>query len=162
MVLNQGTDPPPHHEHISHPFLPSVAAQFPPIYERMADPNLLRRPAKGKTKNANECLHAVIWSKCSKNVFVGKQRIIAAVASVVSTFSMGATQLTEVMNRLGAEACHITSQILEGMGNDRIEGARRHMKPDFVTRRRIHVGEARRCEAQQVRGEGCTYGAREL
>ena len=40
-----------------------------------SDSNLLKRLAKGKTQNSNESLHNVIWSRCSKTVFVSRRKI---------------------------------------------------------------------------------------
>ena len=66
---------------------------------------------------------------------MGKFRVDAAVASAISSFNIGATQLTEVMARLGAEANLISSCILEAMDSDRIAGAKRQRQDDFVTQR---------------------------
>ena len=93
----------------------------------MADPSLLKRQAKGKMQNANECLHSVIWSKCPKTVFVGNG-VEGAVASAVSSFNIGATQLTQVMERLGAEPSVVSNSILESMDTSRIVGAKRQMR----------------------------------
>ena len=123
---------------------------------------MLKRLSKGKTQNANECIHSVIWARCSKTVFMGKFRVDAAVASAISSFNIGATQLTEVMARLGAEANLISSCILEAMDSDRIAGAKRQSQDDFVTQRRVHEQQLRRHQAQQIQEEGVTYGAGEF
>ena len=125
----------------------------------MADPNLLKRLAKGKTQNANECLHLVIWSKCPKTVFVGKWRVEGAVASAVSSFNIGATQLTQVMDRLGAEPSVVSSSILESMDTSRIVGAKHQMREAFKDQRKIQSGQAKHRQAQQEREEGPAYAS---
>ena len=49
----------------------TVAKEMIPIYERLSDPNLLKRMIRGKTQNANESLHNVIWSRvpCGSGAF---------------------------------------------------------------------------------------------
>ena len=59
-------EPPSHAIHVKHPLASDVAAAMVPIYQRMSDPNLLKRVLKGKTQNSNECLHSVIWNRCPK------------------------------------------------------------------------------------------------
>ena len=93
---------------------------------------------------------------------MGKFRVDAAVASAISSFNIGATQLTEVMAGLGAEANLISSCILEAMDSDRIAGAKRQRQDDFVTQRRVHEQQLRRHQAQQIQEEGVTYGAGEF
>ena len=125
----------------------------------MADPSLLKRWAKGKMQNANECLHSVIWSKCPKTVFVGKRRVEGAVASAVSSFNIGATQLTQVMERLGAEPSVVSNSILESMDTSRIVGAKHQMREAFKDQRKIQSGQAKHRQVQQERGEGPTYAS---
>lgn len=59
-----------------------------PVYQRLASTELLERCTKGKTQNANESIHSVIWKKCPKATFVSKKKI-DAVISAVSEFNMG-------------------------------------------------------------------------
>ena len=59
-------EPPSDAVYVKQPLAFDVAAATVPIYERMSDPNLLKRMLKGKTQNSNECLHSVIWNRCPK------------------------------------------------------------------------------------------------
>ena len=43
----------------------------------------------GRTQNANESLHSVVWSKCPKTTFVGVDRVVSATCSAVSEFNAG-------------------------------------------------------------------------
>ena len=52
---------------------------------------------KGKTQNANESLHSVIWSRCPKTVFVGVRRVCGAVASASAGFNEGTSHISQVM-----------------------------------------------------------------
>ncbi|GFX41651.1 hypothetical protein TNCV_3110471 [Trichonephila clavipes] len=44
---------------------------------------------KGKSQNANESLHSVIWSHCPKESFQSKKRLEIAVVTAVSEFNFG-------------------------------------------------------------------------
>ena len=66
-----------------------VVKKIMPVYQRLASNELLARCTAGKTQNANECLHSVIWSKCPKEVFVSKKKLEIAVTLAISEFNMG-------------------------------------------------------------------------
>ncbi|GFS11484.1 hypothetical protein ElyMa_003087600 [Elysia marginata] len=59
------------------------------VYERLTDPELLRRCLLGKTQNANKSLHSVIWSKCPKHLFSGLARVQIGATIAVGEFNMG-------------------------------------------------------------------------
>ena len=66
-----------------------VVTKIMPVYQRLASEELLKRCTMGKTQNANESLHSVIWRKCPKEVFVSRKRLEVAVISAISEFNMG-------------------------------------------------------------------------
>ena len=102
-ALATDEEPPSHELHIKHPLAHDVAEAMVPVYRHMSVPNLLKRLAKGKTQNSNESLHSVIWSRCSKTVFVSHRKLQGAVARAVACFNAGASHLTEVMELLAIE-----------------------------------------------------------
>ena len=60
-----------------------------PVYERLASISLLSRCERKGTQNSNECLHSVIWSRCPKENFYSKDRIVFTVLRGVSEFNFG-------------------------------------------------------------------------
>ena len=94
------------------------------MIQRMSDPNLLNRMLKGKTQN-NECLHSVVWSRCSKTVFVGHRRELGTVTRAVGSVNAGASHLVEVMDLLAIEANEMTQLFAEKNDNLRIAKAER-------------------------------------
>ena len=56
---------------------------------RLAHVDLLKRCTLGKTQNANESFHYVVWSKCPKMTLVGLQRVVSATCCAVSKFNAG-------------------------------------------------------------------------
>ena len=95
-----------------------------PVYERMSDTNLLSRMVKGKTQNANESLHSVIWSRCPKTVFVGVRRVCGAVASAIARFNEGTSHIFQVMEKLAIERNDIMNIYIEARDNPTIKRKR--------------------------------------
>ena len=81
--------PGPHRTNVGTPLAPDVAEHVKEVYIRLAHVDLLKRCTLGKTQNANESLHSVVWSKCPKMIFVGLERVVSATCSAVSQFNAG-------------------------------------------------------------------------
>ncbi|KAK7010952.1 gypsy retrotransposon integrase-like protein 1 [Biomphalaria glabrata] len=77
------------HQEISTSLSPLVAEHIKAVYERLIVDELLRRCTKGQTQNANESAHALIWSRCPKHLFIGKQRVEVSVSVGIVEFNMG-------------------------------------------------------------------------
>ena len=113
-AIAKDEEPPSHNDNIKHPLAYEVAEAVVPVYVHMSDPNLLKTLLKGKTQNSNECLYSVIWSRCTKTVFVGHHKLHGAVASAVGGFNEGAVHLTRVMDLLAINACDEGSASMDG------------------------------------------------
>ena len=88
-ALATGQEPGPHRTNGGTPLAPDVAEHVKEVYTRLAHVDLLKRCTLGKTQNANESLHSVVWSKCPKTTFVGLERVVSATCSAVSQFNAG-------------------------------------------------------------------------
>jgi hypothetical protein len=108
-----GTEPGPHATNIHHSVAYDIAKDMVDTYTRMSQPSLLQRLSKGKTQNPNESFHSVVWSRCSKRVFVGLHKLEGAVASAVGSFNAGQKALGLSMELLGIEVNEITHAYLE-------------------------------------------------
>ena len=153
------TDTPPHNTHIKYPLATSVAQEMIPIYERMSDANLLKRMEKGKTQNANECLHSVIWSRCPKTVFIRKEKLHGAAAAAIAVFNEGAIQLTQVMDRLAIETNQIHNLLMEEIDQKRIQRANKASSANVRKERADRWVKKRQQRATQEAAEGTTYAA---
>ncbi|KAI8759589.1 hypothetical protein BgiBS90_031619 [Biomphalaria glabrata] len=81
------------HQEMSSTYLsPLVAEHIKPVYERLTEDDLLGRCTEGQTQNANESAHALIWSRCSKHLFIGKQRVEVSVSVGIGEFNMGSLE----------------------------------------------------------------------
>ena len=62
---------------------------------------MLERCVKGQTQNANESLHHVIWLRCPKEGFVGRNTVETAVALAVASFNDGAKSVDDLLRSMG-------------------------------------------------------------
>ena len=74
-----------------------------PIFENLTNDDILERCQAGLTQNANESLHNVLWSKCPKNYFCGKERLNFAVNETITVFNSGAASKAVILETAGAK-----------------------------------------------------------
>lgn len=81
----------------------AVASFLKPIfsYQDLANEKLLEKCLHGQTQNVNESLNGMIWSKCSKRVFTGKDAVEMAASSAVICFNEGSQGLLSVYTKIG-------------------------------------------------------------
>ena len=72
-----------------------------PIFRDLSSDELLMKCLHGQTQNCNESFNGVLWSKCPKQVFVGKDTLEIAVCSAVITYNEGFSQLQSVYTCFG-------------------------------------------------------------
>ena len=133
----RGLQPPRHEGNVTTPLCRPVHLKLKPVYERLADPELLRRCLRGKTQNANESLHGVIWRRCPKTDFASKEKVESATLVSVGEFNMGS---------VGGH-CFLSAQGLTIGRNAEKLGKRRDMSRKSQSRRRATNNEAERRQA---------------
>ena len=55
----------------------------------------------GGTQNANESYHHLVWDRCPKAVFVGRDRLEIAVADATTVYNEGESGRLDVFRELG-------------------------------------------------------------
>ncbi|KAM7302316.1 hypothetical protein ISCGN_017833 [Ixodes scapularis] len=70
-------------------FSKDVAKELVPLYNRLAEQDLLTRCSRMKTQNANESFNALIWKRCPKTEFASLRTVETAVALAVLEFNLG-------------------------------------------------------------------------
>ena len=155
----KGEVPDSHEDKVHHKLAFDVAQEMLPVYRRMSDPNLLKRLAKGKTQNPNECLHSVLWSRCPKTIFVGRHRIQGAAASAVAAFNGGCSQLTHLMDSLAIEYNEVTNASVTETNPRRILQAEQSATEQNKKRRLSKKHDAQQQNATHLAAEGPTYAA---
>ncbi|KAH7968877.1 hypothetical protein HPB52_012107 [Rhipicephalus sanguineus] len=84
-ALANGESPPSHKN-----ALPAcVGAALEPVFARLSDESLLARCCEGKTQNASESLHSVIWTQTSKNGNASLESVKRAAAEAVAIYNQG-------------------------------------------------------------------------
>ena len=136
-----------------------VGQKLLPIYHRMSSDSLLQRMQHGGTQNENECLNSVIWARCPKTVFVGKNRVEAAASMAISSFNEGASAMLNVMENLWLESTHITVNTIKQADLLRVAKANA-IQSTSTKRKRKLVSTAKKVKRhQQEMSDGATYGA---
>ena len=135
-----------------------VGQKLLPIYHRMSSDSLLQRMQHGGTQNANECLKSVIWARCPKTVFVGKNRVEAAASMAISSFNEGASAMLNVMANLWLESTLIRVNTINQADLLRVAKANAIQSTSAKRKRKLVTTAKKVKRHQQEMSEGTTYG----
>ena len=72
-----------------------------PVWMRLSERALLERCLHGLTQNVNEAVHAFVWQRRPKVIFVGKRIFDISVASAVVDFNDGESCILNIMMKVG-------------------------------------------------------------
>lgn len=103
---------------------PAFYEPLKPIFKRLSTKELLQKCQKGLTQNANESLNNLIWQRCPKTMFFGKERVVSAVSEAVCVFNTGAGAKALIMKAAGVN--EMGSNFLSALrkrDNDRLVSA---------------------------------------
>lgn len=92
-------------------------------------------------------------------VFVGKNRVEAAVSMAISSFNEGASAMLSVMANLWLETTVITISNIKQADMLRVSKANRIQSPKSKQKRKLQSTEKKVKRHQQEMVEGATYGA---
>ena len=160
--IAKGEKPKPHKEMIHTPISEMCTAKILPVYQRLSSDSLLARCTQGKTQNANECLHSVIWSKCSKENFVSKKKIHLAVVEAVAQFNQGSYKTELDRTPQGTPLSGVKQKICKKIDHRRLkQSVRRSLQMQKITRQADRVAKIHKESLLQQR-EGKTYGSGEF
>jgi hypothetical protein len=102
---------PSHADNIHTPLNPKVIQHLRPIYERLSQPDLLKRCLNHRTQNTNECLHSVIWSIVPKDLFLHYHRVIFGVSTAVMQFNKGMQSSQQQIIQVGLSPGQLSKNI---------------------------------------------------
>jgi hypothetical protein len=74
-----------------------------PVYERLTPPDLIRRCIPGMTQNRNESIHSRLWTRCSKEGFVGLKTLKFHAAYTVLQHNIGSSADQLILKKLNLE-----------------------------------------------------------
>ena len=90
----------------------------------------------GQTQNSNESLHAVVWSRCPKTIFIGKDKLEAAVCCALAVFNKGARQTTDMMREMGIEVSEMALEYSSRRDSRRIRNTIVKNEPEVKRQRK--------------------------
>lgn len=113
-----------------------VAKAMLPIYQRLSEKKLLERCVRGKTQNANESLHSLIWSLAPKEKHASLFSIEAAVAEAVMNFNAGREKTSVgILNELSMNPGHRSTKRMREKDQRRsVSSVRKRVSADNVQR----------------------------
>ena len=109
--------------------------ELKPIFEQLSSSDLLNSCKRGLTQNQNESLNNVLWTKCSKRVFIGKDRFTIAVCEAITAFNDGARSTKTLFEKLKLECGHNTIKALNVRNNIRLRNSRYKVSEKYQKQR---------------------------
>lgn len=157
-ALANKCNPGSHDENIHTPLAEQVVAKIMPAYQRLASDSLLERCMKGRTQNANESLHSLIWRKCPKVTFVSKRRVDDAVGGAVAEFNFGChAVIPEMLDFSSISPGDQTKKLARRKDVRRVKRSTLRASKGYEQKRRCIRLALLRSEEEKKQEEGCTY-----
>ncbi|KAG8320895.1 hypothetical protein J6590_058047 [Homalodisca vitripennis] len=105
----------------------------------LADPALLKKCILGKSKNPNESVNAVIWSRLPKTVFVGLQTLECLVLKELGmSVSKNTASVMSELDRLRVQRGERELSKLQKKARQRCENAKRRLEEAFAEEEDLH------------------------
>lgn len=153
-----GINPRKHQDSIKTPLNETVVRHMMPLYLRLSSDELLQRCTLGKTQNANEALHGLIWSKCPKTIFTGKARIEAGIAEGISIYNEGYVMtMTMLLEKSGVSPGRKTVDVAKKKDEDRLRLRKARSTEKYKKYRKAFQYAKKREEDAKRSKEGVTY-----
>ena len=145
----------PHRVMVGTPISREVGQFVRPVNARLGEESLLRRCLRGKTKNSNESVHAIVWRKCPKTDFCGKVRLDAGAAMAVCEFNVGVeTFVTAATVTMGFRCGVSVEKLTKAKDDERLALMQRKGSAVEKKRREAHRLKQIRQHDMLVRAEG--------
>lgn len=162
-AIAKNEKPESHKTKIKTPLNERVVSKILPLYQRLASNALLERCVSGKTQNANEALHGVIWTKCPKTTFASRNKLEMEVCAAICQYNCGYNQTMPVLQRaIGLSPGQHTQKRAKAFDESRLRLAETRKKKKFAEyRRKLRQAQILEEERKKSR-EGVTYGAGEF
>ena len=134
----------------THPWTSSFfTSTWKPVYERLADKQLLQRCVSGRTQNANECLHSLVWARCSKDNFASRNRVTFAVTTAAGEFNFGSYSSLNTLEFYGFQVGDHTARLGEARLRKRVQNSLKY-KQDRSKKRRGAVRAAKQKRQEEL------------
>lgn len=140
-------------------FSKAIAAELVPVYNRLANADLLARCSRMKTQNTNESFNALVWKRCAKTEFASLKTVETAAALAVLNFNHGPQGVGRVLQKLNIACGSYATKHMEQARNSCLSCARAQaLQSSKVTKKKRKL-DALSAEQRRVDQEGPTYAA---
>ena len=137
----------------------NVSERLIPLFERLANPDLLSRCMKLQTSNANESLHSTIWRRAPKSKYCGKKTTEIAVALAVMSYNKGAGALSDAVSSLGVSPGKTLLHVAAQLDAIRLRFADKAALAETKTSRKRRAMQKLQHNVKLVASEGVLYDA---
>lgn len=127
------------------------------IFVRLSKDDLLARCLKGLTQNQNESMNGQLWSRCPKNRFCGKRRVVIAVCETVGVFNTGAASKAVLMQQCGVSPGRNMLKALRQEDQERVNAAARKVSSKYRQQRQS-LRSKRKSRADKVSYQPGAFG----
>ena len=157
----EGVDPAVKLKQVKHdmPLPRDVSERLIPLFERLANPDLLSRCMKLQTSNANESLHSTIWRRAPKSKYCGKKTTEIAVALAVMSYNKGAGALSDAVSSLGVSPGKTLLHVAAQLDAIRLRFADKAALAETKTSRKRRAMQKLQHNVKLVASEGVLYDA---
>ena len=87
------------------------------------DTNSFASCSKGLTQNQNEAINNIVWSKCSKRVFIVRERFKLAVCEAITSFNGGTRSRKILLDKLKVVCAQGSKKVLAMQNKVRLQNA---------------------------------------
>ena len=157
----EGVDPAIKLKQMKHdtPLPRDVSERLIPLFEHLANPDLLSRCMKLVTSNANESLHSTVWRRAPKEKYCGKKTTEIAVALAVMSYNKGAGALSDAISSLGVSPGKTLLRVTAQLDALRLRVADKVAQTATKTSRKRRAMQKLQHDIKMVASEGVVYDA---
>ena len=136
------------------PYLsPAEVIRVHDVFEKSASLEMCATLTLGKTQNANESLHSVLWHNAPKTKYVGQKSLQASASLAVSTFNEGSMIFALILAELGVSCSFTALNHFALMDKNRNHSRVRAMSVTHKIRRSVLKSKSLAVEASRRKRE---------
>ena len=137
----------------------SIIKEIKPIFSRLSSDELLGRCLHGKTQIQNESFNGMIWERCPKAQYVGRNIFEFGVLDAVAHFNLGAVAALKVYQECGIMPGKYTRESCKMRNQRRLYNAKNKEKDRSKLRRKQLRGKRKSKDDKNQQEEGDSYGS---
>ena len=137
----------------------SIIKEVKPIFFRLSSDELLGQCLHGKTQNQNESFNGMIWERCPKTEYVGRDTFEFGVFDAVAHFNLGAVAAINVYKECGIAPGKYTRESCKLRNQRRLYFAESKEKEKSKLRRKQLRGKRKSKDDKKQQEEGESYGS---